>query len=385
MKKTLLASAAAALFLASFLFAPVRHVAAAVQQSGLAIINSVIDSTPIGQTTPAAGNFTSLFAQSLGVNSNPSTFAGDSGGFLGWDKNATGDEDFIATNNGTSPSFAWYFLLGSSITQEMLLDQTAVLHVPNGIDANITGNVTGNLSGNVTGGTISGTTIFGSFSRMISVPAPATVAGTSAGYTGWGKNGTGDMDFIAANNGSSPSFSWYYLLGSTLTQEMFLDQSAILHVPDGVEANLTGNVTGNVSGSSGSSTGNAASATQLAATPTNCGSVPATGIAANGNAQCFSSTYRIQSMLIGSGICTTGSNAFNQCSFTSPNWGATFADANYAVSCTASPGEGTSAALTGVFISGRTATNFTITLQNGGAGAAGAATTAEIDCVGVHN
>lgn len=51
--------------------------------------------------------------------------------------------------------------------------------------------------------------------------------------------------------------------------------------------NLTGNVTGNVSGSSGSTTGNAATASALAANPSDCSSSQfATIIAANGNLTC---------------------------------------------------------------------------------------------------
>lgn len=51
--------------------------------------------------------------------------------------------------------------------------------------------------------------------------------------------------------------------------------------------NLTGNVTGNVSGSSGSTTGNAATATALAANPSDCGAdTYATKIAASGNLTC---------------------------------------------------------------------------------------------------
>ena len=47
----------------------------------------------------------------------------------------------------------------------------------------------------------------------LAVSAVPSTAGTSAAYMGWGKNGTGDADFFAANNGSSPSFEWYFLLG----------------------------------------------------------------------------------------------------------------------------------------------------------------------------
>jgi hypothetical protein len=100
---------------------------------------------------------------------------------------------------------------------------------------------------------ISGST--GTFSSTVTAPIfegdyslmnffPGSIAGTSAGYTGWGKNGTGDMDFAAANNGASPSFFWYFLLGSSMTAEMDLDTNGNLHVLNGgvLATNVTGTV-----------------------------------------------------------------------------------------------------------------------------------------------
>jgi hypothetical protein len=59
------------------------------------------------------------------------------------------------------------------------------------------------------------------------------------------------------------------------------------NVTGNVTGNLTGNVTGNVTGTSGSTTGNAATATALAANPTDCAAGQyATTIAANGNLTC---------------------------------------------------------------------------------------------------
>jgi hypothetical protein len=65
-------------------------------------------------------------------------------------------------------------------------------------------------------------------------------------------------------------------------------------------------------------------------------------------------------------------------------WPTAFADANYAVTCTSGPGQGSSAVLTGLFVSDQTASTFAITLQNGDAGGAGAVTTNQIDCIGMH-
>jgi hypothetical protein len=92
---------------------------------------------------------------------------------------------------------------------------------------------------------------------------------------------------------------------------------------------------------------------------------------------------KIQPLIINSGICTTGSSAYAYCSFT-VTWPTAFADANYAVTCTSGPGQGSSAVLTGLFVSDQTASTFAITLQNGDAGGAGAVTTNQIDCIGMH-
>lgn len=59
-----------------------------------------------------------------------------------------------------------------------------------------------------------------------------------------------------------------------------------------ITASLTGDVTGNVSGTSGSTTGNAATATALAANPSDCSASQfANTIAANGNLSCAQVTY----------------------------------------------------------------------------------------------
>jgi hypothetical protein len=91
----------------------------------------------------------------------------------------------------------------------------------------------------------------------------------------------------------------------------------------------------------------------------------------------------IKEIVIGSGICTTGTSAWSTCTFAA-TWPSAFADTNYAVTCSSGVGQGSSAALTGLFVSGKTASGFSITLQNGGSGGAGATTVNEIDCNGIH-
>jgi hypothetical protein len=91
----------------------------------------------------------------------------------------------------------------------------------------------------------------------------------------------------------------------------------------------------------------------------------------------------IKPLVINSGICTTANSAWATCSFT-VTWPSAFADTNYAVTCTSQPGMGSSAVLTGVFVNNKTTTGFEITLQNGDTSGAGAVTSDEIDCIGMH-
>jgi hypothetical protein len=91
----------------------------------------------------------------------------------------------------------------------------------------------------------------------------------------------------------------------------------------------------------------------------------------------------IKPLVITSGICTTGSSAFASCTF-SVTWPVAFPDGNYSVVCGSGPGQGTNAVLLGVFVSNKTGSGFQITLQNADASGAGATTTFEIDCIGMH-
>ncbi len=163
MKKLAAALAVAFLLLASFLFAPVRRVAAAAEFSGMAIIDSAItssaitssalDSSPVGSSVPASGAFTALSSASGSLNGSigattPSTgafttasasggFTGDINGSIGsatpstgqfiwlsvngvptsfpvnehlfgWNQAGFGEGDFIDQHGSGSGGFAWY-------------------------------------------------------------------------------------------------------------------------------------------------------------------------------------------------------------------------------------------------------------------------------------
>ena len=97
--------------------------------------------------------------------------------------------------------------------------------------------------------------------------------------------------------------------------------------------------------------------------------------------------HQVQSMRIASGICTTGNGAYAGCSFVSPNWGETWTDTAYAVSCfamnpTLAPNGGSGVS---IYVSSKTTSNLTILLSNVGVSAdAIPSTAAEIDCIGVR-
>jgi hypothetical protein len=290
-----------------FFSAPVLVASAAY--SGMSIFNSIINSTPIGMTTPAAGNFLGLSAASVTagsvlVNGNPTFPLATQGSYLGWSHNGLGESDFFSQNGTGVGGFAWFNT--STATQLMSLNESGVLTVAT-VDANLNGNVTGNLIG----------------------------------------NGTGTWNGPVNGNASSAT----------------------------VASSTTGN----------SATATlAASATQLAATPTNCGSgVSAFGIAANGNALCNSSTALSQAAIITSGICTTPS-AGNTCTMGPISWSKSFADTNYALSCTAAPPGGSLALY--VFAQNKTVSNFELVLIQGQGNSASSSgvTTPEIDCTGIH-
>lgn len=90
----------------------------------------------------------------------------------------------------------------------------------------------------------------------------------------------------------------------------------------------------------------------------------------------------IQKLQVTTGICSTANTvSYSSCSFAA-TWPVAFADANYAVTCTARtpnvPG------LTAIWTEAETAAGFNIYLQNGTSNGAVAVTVAEVDCIGVH-
>jgi hypothetical protein len=89
----------------------------------------------------------------------------------------------------------------------------------------------------------------------------------------------------------------------------------------------------------------------------------------------------IQGLVINSGICTTGNTAFSTCSI-SATWPSAFANSAYALTCT--PSSPTALTLNTIYFSGKSASGFTLNIQNADASGANATSLSEIDCIGVH-
>ena len=89
----------------------------------------------------------------------------------------------------------------------------------------------------------------------------------------------------------------------------------------------------------------------------------------------------IQGLVISSGICSTGNTAFSSCSV-SASWATPFANSGYALTCT--PASPTAFTLGTIYFSGKTASGFTLTIQNEDASGANPISLAEIDCIGLH-
>lgn len=150
-------------------------------------------------------------------------------------------------------------------------------------------------------------------------------------------------------------------------------------------SNASGQLIAQAGTISNPTTGNAATATALATTPSQCGAGSfATGVAANGNANCSAALSGVmQKIIITTGICTASGASYNTCTNAAQsNWPVAFADTSYSVTCTGLNPSNSGGSLSGdIFSVTKTTTGITISLQTN---TSSGFTYGEIDCTGYH-
>ncbi len=139
MKKKIAACGAAFLLLASMLLVPSVRVKASAAYTtiiNMAILNSKIDATPIGQTTPSNGTFTTVNG-----NSNlPTSNYYSQGSYLSFNlSGGQGETEFINSRGEGSGGFRWYAATTSSIG-------SPIMTLSNGGALSSTGGYSGNAS-----------------------------------------------------------------------------------------------------------------------------------------------------------------------------------------------------------------------------------------------
>lgn len=208
----------------------------------------------------------------------------------------------------------------------------------------------------------------GTFSDLVSTAGMLHFAGSyiteafSGSWLAWNTASSAETDFVNNNGGGAGGFNWYDLGASGVFG------SPIMTLSHG--GNLTVSQV----------TGNAATASALSGSLSQCPG-GATGIAANGDANCLASgSQLIQSVAVTS-LCSTTTAAYNLCVAATVSWPSTFGASNYGINC-----QVVGALVAGVIAtpipSNKTTTTFQLSIQNGTGSGAVVTTPAEVDCTG---
>ncbi len=234
--------------------------AALTPLTSVAIRNSTIDSTVIGGTTPSTVRGTTLTS-----NGRPTNPVAPNTSTMAWNgSNGSGETDFINDYGASYGGFNWY-ATGNSLSHNW-------------------GSPVMSLSA---GGTASANIFNGQMLMAIS-QYPAANGYANGAWLGWNQtfpntgSSFGETDFVNQHtSGSLGGFNWYDTVSATATGTQIARMDAA--------GNLSLRSITASAGLSGSLSGNASTASSLASAPSNCGSTtPATGIQANGNANCGS-------------------------------------------------------------------------------------------------
>lgn len=185
--------------------------------TGQHIINSVIDSTSIGSTTPSTGNFTSIASYwSRVISVVPSTVPGNTM-TLGWDSTSGGGEgDFVVNyGSGGQGGFSWFNTgaaqggVWSPANPIMTLNKSGTLATSGGFLTQ--GTVTaysgfsGNLSGNATTATSANTANYANTAGSAGSAGSANVLNSTVFNCATSTPATGIQTNGNANCGSYPN------------------------------------------------------------------------------------------------------------------------------------------------------------------------------------
>jgi hypothetical protein len=178
--------------------------------TGQRIINSLIDSTPIGNTTPSTGKFTSVTATSVGAATGGfglveagNQYSGGSlvnGNWLAWNQTLAGESDFVNQHAGGSGGWGWYDTTsGASIgTNVATLSRTGVFSVGTVNSTTFNGNLNGNATSANTAGSAGSANTANSAGSANVLNSPVFNCGATTPATGIQTNGN-------ANCGAYPN------------------------------------------------------------------------------------------------------------------------------------------------------------------------------------